>query len=553
LSEGTATLAPPALVVEAVSVRFGGLQALDGVDLQVAAGEIHGLIGPNGAGKTTLFNVIAGLQRPTGGTVRLGVHDITRTKPHRRSRLGLGRTFQRLELFGTLTARENVQMAAEVQRGKLASGRTPSEEATAQLERVGLLSIADEPTDSLPTGLARLVEMARALACSPDLLLLDEPSSGLNAEETHALGQVLVQLAGDGMGILLVEHDMELVMSICDRVDVLDNGMVICRGDPDSVRADPLVQQAYLGGEADPDPADRGAPVVTGLPASPNGSSPTATGTPAGPVLDASGPPGDPGTGTPPAPPAPPALSVNDIRAGYGRIEVLHGISLQVDTGSALALLGPNGAGKSTLLKVIAGQLAPTTGTVEFSGRSMGRNASESLARTGVCMIPEGRSVFPNLTVRENLLMYTYRRQGLKASSIEEKAFARFPVLGVRHKQLAGTLSGGEQRMLAMARALTTDPEILFLDELSMGLAPLIVEELYGVVDQLVKQERLTIVMVEQFVQTALSIADHAVIMVNGQLVRSGSPAAIRAEVVGAYLGSDDLEAPAPPAPDGTS
>ena len=550
MSEGTATLAPPALVVEAVSVRFGGLQALDGVDLQVAAGEIHGLIGPNGAGKTTLFNVIAGLQRPTGGTVRLGVHDITRTKPHRRSRLGLGRTFQRLELFGTLTARENVQMAAEVQRGKLASGRTPSEEATAQLERVGLLSIADEPTDSLPTGLARLVEMARALACSPDLLLLDEPSSGLNAEETHALGQVLVQLAGDGMGILLVEHDMELVMSICDRVDVLDNGMVICRGDPDSVRADPLVQQAYLGGEADPDPADRGAPVVTGLPASPNGSAPTATGTPAGPVLDASGPPGDPGTGTPPAPPA---LSVHDIRAGYGRIEVLHGISLQVDTGSALALLGPNGAGKSTLLKVIAGQLAPTTGTVEFSGRSMGRNASESLARTGVCMIPEGRSVFPNLTVRENLLMYTYRRQGLKASSIEEKAFARFPVLGVRHKQLAGTLSGGEQRMLAMARALTTDPEILFLDELSMGLAPLIVEELYGVVDQLVKQERLTIVMVEQFVQTALSIADHAVIMVNGQLVRSGSPAAIRAEVVGAYLGSDDLEAPAPPAPDGTS
>jgi ABC-type branched-subunit amino acid transport system ATPase component len=547
LSEGTATLAPPALVVEAVSVRFGGLQALDGVDLQVAGGEIHGLIGPNGAGKTTLFNVVAGLQRPTGGTVRLGAHDITRTKPHRRSRLGLGRTFQRLELFGTLTARENVQMAAEVQRGKLASGRTPGEEAIAQLERVGLLSIADEPTDSLPTGLARLVEMARALACSPDLLLLDEPSSGLNAEETHALGQVLVQLAGDGMGILLVEHDMELVMSICDRVDVLDNGTVICRGDPDSVRADPLVQQAYLGGEADPDSVDRGASVVTGLPASPNGSA--ATGTAGGPGLDASGPPVDPGMGTPPAPPA---LSVNDVRAGYGRIEVLHGISLQVDTGSALALLGPNGAGKSTLLKVIAGQLAPTTGTVEFSGRSMGRNASESLARTGVCMIPEGRAVFPNLTVRENLLMYTYRRQGLKASSIEEKAFARFPVLGVRHKQLAGTLSGGEQRMLAMARALTTDPEILFLDELSMGLAPLIVEELYGVVDQLVKEERLTIVMVEQFVQTALSIADHAVIMVNGQLVRSGSPEAIRAEVVGAYLGSDDLEAPAPSAPGGT-
>ena len=229
-----------------------------------------------------------------------------------------------------------------------------------------------------------------------------------------------------------------------------------------------------------------------------------------------------------------------DVRTGYGRIEVLHGVSLKVAKGSALALLGPNGAGKSTLLKVISGQMAATDGSVEYSGEPIGRNASERLARAGVCMIPEGRSIFPNLTVRENLLMYTYRRAGLKASEIEEKAFARFPVLGARHKQMAGTLSGGEQRMLSMARALTTDPEILLLDELSMGLAPLIVEELYGVVDQLVKAEHLTIVMVEQFVQTALSIADHAVIMVGGLLVRAGSPEAIRTEVVGAYLGHDD-------------
>ena len=514
-------MAPPALVAGEISVRFGGLQALDGVDLDVAGGEVHGLIGPNGAGKTTLFNVIAGLQRPTAGTVRLGTHDVTRTKPHERSRLGLGRTFQRLELFGTLTARENVQLAAEVQRARLPRGHTPAEEATVQLERVGLLAIADEPTDSLPTGLARLVEMARALATSPDVLLLDEPSSGLNAAETRALGQVLLQLASDGMGVLLVEHDMDLVMSVCARVDVLDNGRVISRGDPATVRGDPLVQQAYLGGEIDS--ADREGRAVGRAGVRIDNSQPTDV-TRAG-----AGPPG-----------GPPALSVKDIRAGYGRIEVLHGVSLDVAKGSALALLGPNGAGKSTLLKVISGQLAPTAGTVEFSGAPMERNASERLARAGVCMIPEGRSIFPNLTVRENLLMYTFRRPGLKASSIEERAFERFPVLGVRHKQVAGTLSGGEQRMLSMARALTTDPQILFLDELSMGLAPLIVEELYGVVDQLVKAEHLTIVMVEQFVQTALSIADHAVIMVNGHLVRSGSPEDIRAEVVGAYLGSDN-------------
>jgi branched-chain amino acid transport system ATP-binding protein len=519
----------PALSVTDVSVRFGGLQALNAVALEVAGGEIHGLIGPNGAGKTTLFNVITGLQRPTQGRVHLGSHDVTRAKPHIRSRLGLGRTFQRLELFGTLSARENVQMAAEVQRHKLTSGRSPAEEADYQLGRVGILHVADEPTDSLPTGLARLVEMARALATSPAVLLLDEPSSGLNAEESHGLGQVLQQLASEGMGVLLVEHDMSLVMAICHRVDVLDHGEVIARGDPVSVRANSLVQEAYLGGEAAPtDGPAAGAPAqVT--------TAPAASAVPATPAA-ADDRKGD----TPTTSTRPLALSAVGVRAGYGRIEVLHGVSIDVPKGSALALLGPNGAGKSTLLKAISGQLALTGGTVEVGGRRLGRNATEQLARSGVCMIPEGRSIFPNLTVSENLLMYTFRRPGLKSAWVEEHAIERFPALGGRRKQLAGTLSGGEQRMLSMARALTTDPEILLLDELSMGLAPLIVEELYGVVGQLVASEQLTIVMVEQFVQTALAIADYAAIMVNGELVKQGKPADIRADVVGAYLGEDE-------------
>ena len=513
MAETAPTAAPTAnLSVADVSVRFGGLQALDSVDLEVADGEIHGLIGPNGAGKTTLFNVITGLQSPTQGKVYLGGHDMTRAKPHVRSRLGLGRTFQRLELFGTLTARENVQMAAEVQRGKLTAGRSPAEEARVQLERVGILSVADEPTDSLPTGLARLVEVARALATSPTTLLLDEPSSGLDAQETQDLGEVLTQLASEGMGILLVEHDMTLVMGVCDRVDVLDNGRVIARGDPVSVRANPDVQEAYLGGESGP---------------SSSPATPAAGNSAAGPASPASPRSGEM------------ALSAVDVRAAYGRIEVLHGVSLTVPKGSALALLGPNGAGKTSLLKAISGQLPLTGGSVEVRGSGLGRNATERLARSGVCMIPEGRSIFPNLTVTENLLMYTFRRSGLKSAWVEERAFERFPVLGSRKKQLAGTLSGGEQRMLSMARALTTDPDILLLDELSMGLAPLIVEELYGFVGQLVASEQLTIVMVEQFVQTALSIADRAAIMVNGELVKEGQPNEIRDEVVGAYLGAD--------------
>ena len=515
----------PALRVSDVSVRFGGLQALQGVGLEVAAGEIHGLIGPNGAGKTTLFNVITGLQRPNGGTVQLGSQDVTSLKPHRRAQLGLGRTFQRLELFGTLSARENVQMAAEVQSGPTAGGRTALQEADHQLERVGILHVADEPTSSLPTGLARLVETARALATSPSVLLLDEPSSGLNAEETHALSVVLQQLAAEGMGVLLVEHDMAMVMAICDRVDVLDHGEIIARGDPAAVRADPAVQSAYLGGEATPT-----------APAAPSA-------TPAGPARTTAD--------TDPAVDRPAvalALSVRDVRAGYGRIEVLHGITLEVPKASALALIGPNGAGKTTLLKAISGQLSLTTGTVEVNGRPLGRTSTDHLARAGLCMIPEGRAVFPNLTVAENLLMYTYRRSGLRSGWIEERAFERFPQLGLRRKQLAGTLSGGEQRMLAMARALTTDPEILLLDELSMGLAPLVVEELYGIVGQLVASEQLTIVLVEQFVQTALSLADQAVIMVNGELVKRGTPAEIRADVVSTYLGES---APAEAAPAG--
>jgi branched-chain amino acid transport system ATP-binding protein len=518
-------------MVSDVSVRFGGLQALSSVSLEVAPGEVHGLIGPNGAGKTTLFNVITGLQRPTHGQVHLGNRDVTGAKPHVRSRLGLGRTFQRLELFGTLSARENVQMAAEVQRHKLANGRTPIAEAEFQLGRVGILHIANEPTDSLPTGLARLVEMARALATSPTVLLLDEPSSGLNAEETHGLGEVLQQLASEGMGVLLVEHDMALVMAICSRVDVLDNGEIIARGDPASLRGNPVVQEAYLGIEGEPvdseatRPAHETPPPVDlgrrtpGLPSSLSGEKGIG--------------------GTDDRGSSPLALSAVGVRTGYGRIEVLHGVSLDVAKGSALALLGPNGAGKTTLLKAISGQLAFTAGTVVVGGHKLGRNATEHLARAGVCMIPEGRSVFPNLTVAENLLMYTHRRSGLKTAWIEERAFERFPVLGGRRKQLAGTLSGGEQRMLSMARALTTDPKILLIDELSMGLAPMIVEDLYGLVGQLVSSEQLTIIMVEQFVQTALSIADFAAIMVNGELVKSGTPTEIRADVVGAYLGAE--------------
>jgi branched-chain amino acid transport system ATP-binding protein len=230
----------------------------------------------------------------------------------------------------------------------------------------------------------------------------------------------------------------------------------------------------------------------------------------------------------------PPSIAIEGIRAAYGRIEVLHGVDLVVPPGSVFALLGPNGAGKSTLLKVIGGRIRPTAGQVVIGDKPVGKTSPEKLVRAGVCAVPEGRGIFPNLTVRENLRIWTYRG-GLDAGDVEDKTFAAFPRLKERRRQMAGTLSGGEQQMLAISRALVTDPSVLLLDELSMGLAPLIVGELYEMVDSLARRG-MTILLVEQFVTTALSVATRAAIMLHGRIEQEGTPAEMAEAALGAYL-----------------
>jgi branched-chain amino acid transport system ATP-binding protein len=237
----------PVLRVDGVEVRFGGLTALHGVNLEAEAGRITGLIGPNGAGKTTLFNVITGMQAPTQGSVFIDDADVTDRKTHQRARLRVARTFQRLEVFGSLTARENIRVAADACNGWSGEKHDAGAVTAAILERVGLTAAADDHVDSMPTGMARLVELGRALATRPRLLLLDEPSSGLDQNESDDLGSLLLELAGDGMAVLLVEHDVELVMRVCEEIYVLDFGRLIARGAPAEVQADPAVQAAYLG------------------------------------------------------------------------------------------------------------------------------------------------------------------------------------------------------------------------------------------------------------------------------------------------------------------
>ncbi|MBA2281750.1 MAG: ABC transporter ATP-binding protein [Actinomycetota bacterium] len=235
------------LEVRGVTVRFGGVTALDGVEAEVAGAGVTGLIGPNGAGKTTLFNVICGLQAPTSGRVLLDGDDLDGVAPHQRARLGIARTFQRLEVFGSMTVRDNIRVAAEVHRRHHRDGPPVESTTDSIVERVGLGSVARERVDSLPTGHARLVEVGRALAGQPRILLLDEPSSGLSEEETDAFATLLDDLIVDGLGILLVEHDVELVMRVCSHIHVLDFGRVIAAGDPGSIQKDELVRSAYLG------------------------------------------------------------------------------------------------------------------------------------------------------------------------------------------------------------------------------------------------------------------------------------------------------------------
>jgi branched-chain amino acid transport system ATP-binding protein len=233
------------LEVEDVHVRFGGVVAVNGATIEVPERSVIGLMGPNGAGKTTLFNVITGLQTPTAGTVRFDGRDITKVHPRQRALAGIGRTFQRLEVFGSLTVADNIRVAAEM-RG----AADPAGVRDRLLDRVGLRAFADVTADSVPTGIARLTELARALACDPRLLLLDEPSSGLSESETEDFAVLVRSLAeDDGRSVLIVEHDVELVLGLCSTVHVLDFGSVIASGPPDVIRADSRVQDAYLGAD----------------------------------------------------------------------------------------------------------------------------------------------------------------------------------------------------------------------------------------------------------------------------------------------------------------
>ena len=504
----------PLLRVDAVSVDFGGLKAVNEVSLEVREGEITALIGPNGAGKTTLFNVISRLQSLTSGSVKFAGKEITGLSPAATARVGMARTFQNLRIFANMTVMDNVLVGCHRHEhsGMFGAGlglpsqraeeRASRERAMKVLELLGLEEQADRPAASLPYGQQRLVEIARAVASEPRLLLLDEPAAGMNSAERAYLVEKITRIRDAGITVLLVEHDIGLVMGISDAVNCLDYGRLIACGTPREVQENASVIAAYLGdGKARVSrelETDLGAAEIENL------------------------------------------LVVDNVSTSYGSIEALHSVSLTVPKGQIVAVLGANGAGKTTLLETISGLLRPTEGHIVYQGTGITKLAPHKIARRGLGHVPEGRQLFPSLTVEDNLLVGASGRSDRRAGLADDIAFVYevFPVLAERRTQAAGTLSGGEQQMLAIGRALTGRPSLLLLDEPSMGLAPLTVERIF---DGLVKlnEQGLTMLMVEQNAEMALSIAHRAVVLQTGNVIISEEARNLRGDdrVRASYLG----------------
>lgn len=491
-AKGSGDGGAPILQVRNLSKRFGNIVTQNDISLEMSRTGLHSLIGPNGAGKTTFFNLLTGRYKPDSGEILFEGGSINSLPPYKRARLGIARSFQILSVFPNLTAFENVRVAVQ------ASNRTyfslwadahASESVNARvwglLEAVGLTERAAELCVSLSHGEKRLLEIAVSLAIDAKLLLLDEPLAGLAESDRRIVGELIRRLA-QSHAVLLIEHDIDRVLAMSDRITVLHQGRLIADGKPAEVARHPEVVAAYLG---DAHPVQESGQVVV---------LPTRKGGAAVPADQA------------------PLLELKGISAGYGGSTVLENVDLAVHKGEVVALLGRNGVGKTTLLRAVTGVLHPSEGQMSFEGRDISKLRPSDINRLGISLVAEGRRLFPNLTVQENLRLAA--RPG--GASMEE-IFDLFPKVGARIRSRGETLSGGEQQMVAIARALMVPSRLILLDEPFEGLAPAVVQEVRDAVGRL--STRASMVIVEHHAESVLAMADRAYVLVNGRVAYGGA------------------------------
>ncbi len=493
------------LDVKSVGIQFGGVKAVTDVSLTAQPGTVTAVIGPNGAGKTTLLNLISGFYQTQTGQIQLGQTDLTRKSGLAIARAGVGRTFQATRLFDSLSVIDNLRVAAKgahprsifsalIGRGK--APRQPEKALLEVLSFVGFKGDVHQISANLPFVDRRLAEIARALVLGPQLLLLDEPAAGLSKDDKQALASLIRRIASSGIPVILIEHDMDLVMDISDQVVVLDSGERICVGPPKQVQQDPDVLAAYLGIDS---------PDLT-----------------RSPISDSQ-----------------PLLHIHQLVSGYDKLQVLKEIDLTVNAGELVAVIGANGAGKSTLMKSVTQLIQPWSGEITFQGQALTGIPAHDIGKQGIVLVPEGRQVFKELTVIDNLRLGAFNRQDDQIELDITAVLDRFPRLQERRNQKAGLLSGGEQQMLAIGRGLMARPKLLLLDEPSLGLAPKLVTDLYATLAQL-RDEGMTILLVDQMAGLALAVADRAYLLETGQVVQSGTGAELQQDdqVMRAYLGA---------------
>ena len=472
-----------------ISKQFGGIQAVKDTSLVVEAGQIHALIGPNGAGKTTTFNLVSGLFTSDTGHVRLHGQSIGHLSPDRICQSGLARSFQITNLFKGLTIYENLRLSLQAQHaGRFNAWRDVDDyphvhAETAELMKfLGLQGMEHVEGGELSYGGQRLVDLGIALGCKPQVLLMDEPLAGLAAAERERVSNLVTTIASN-IPVLIVEHDIDRVLAFSHCVTVMNQGEVLMSGSPDAVRNDQRVQEIYTG---------HGTPPVTGRSATVH-TAPTLL------------------------------LDFDQVNAFYGKSHILNDASLRVHEGEIVALLGRNGAGKSTLLKALVGLLPPKSGQVVFAGQNIAGLSAPDIARMGIGYVPQGRGLFAGMTVAENLSLGRLARATDGQSGVvwnEEQILQYFPRLRARMHVAADYLSGGEQQMVAVARALSGNVRLLLLDEPFEGLAPAVVQELFTVFDLL--RQHISIVIVEHNLDLVLALADRVYALERGQVFHEG-------------------------------